>query len=94
MTDFRKAYRDRHYESGLCVICPQRATHGDRCRKHWMLQKEYKRKYRVKLSKRRSESGLCLGCGGVLDVEIDDLFETCINCREQRLRPERGGNLR
>jgi len=34
------AYQRRHKELGLCLICPQKAFKGRRCRKHYIMAKE------------------------------------------------------
>ena len=91
--DRRQAYKLRHKEAGLCIACTQKATHGNMCRTHWMLQKIVKRRYRLKLLKRQKDAGLCTGCGIPLDPDSDALT-VCVNCASERLKPERGRNKR
>jgi hypothetical protein len=94
MTDYRLAYKQRHRATGLCVACPEKATHGDRCRDHWMKQKIVKRRYRAGLSQRRTDAGLCIDCASPLDPDSDGP-RVCVNCgAHKRLKPERKGNLR
>lgn len=79
MIDRRKKYQDWHRAAGLCVSCPEKATHGIKCRKHWLMNKRDKKKYRNKIKAQRRETGKCITCGITLDPEIDT-GATCINC--------------
>jgi predicted RNA-binding Zn-ribbon protein involved in translation (DUF1610 family) len=92
--DKRLAYKLRQAEKGLCIQCPETAIHLHKCRKHWLLEKATKRRYRERLSQKRRDEGLCLNCGVTLDPDSDGGV-VCINCGCQtRLRHERGRNLR
>jgi hypothetical protein len=91
--EINRRYVQWHKEAGLCVKCPEPATHGDMCRKCWMKNKEIKIRYRRKLSEVRAKEGVCANCGVKLDPESDPKV-TCINCNMSRLRRERGRNMR
>jgi hypothetical protein len=90
----KQAYKLRHSAAGLCIECPEKATRGNRCRKHWMINKATKRRYGERISNKRKEAGLCIDCARPLDAESDGESAVCINCTGQRLKPERGGNYR
>jgi hypothetical protein len=91
----QRAARDRikRRAAGTCIKCPNRATHGDKCRKHWEKYKVAQRKYRVKIIEKRRAAGLCTGCGIPLDPESDAKTHCC-NCVTPDFKQARGRNKR
>ena len=87
-------YRAKHREVGLCIKCPERATHGEFCRKHWLDKNDRDRRRRAKLRIERGLAGLCRDCGRVLDPESDGDSSRCINCGSHEHRHERKGNMK
>jgi hypothetical protein len=91
----KETYRNWHEAVGLCRECPERATHGNKCRKHWLMWKGYQRKHSSERIARYREEKKCTACGAPLDGEMDSPTK-CINCLNwKRVKQhERGKDLR
>jgi len=88
-------YEKWHKEAGLCVKCPEPATHGVSCRKHWLAKKVRDRRSREKMRVILIAQGLCGQCRAPLEPEVDEDTKCCQNCREHVGRVnERRGNYK
>ena len=80
----QKIYKLKHKELGLCLSCSNPIIKGGRCQschnKQLVLNKRYKHIF--------FEKGKCVHCGNEKIPEVDDNFKTCLNCREQILKPK------
>ena len=72
------AYRQRHFQKGLCIECPRPAEPGKlKCKRCNEVHKIRSNRLNVKYIKERREKKLCTRCGHPL-VKEENI--TCVNC--------------
>lgn len=63
----RLAYRQRHAEAGLCLLCPAPAVAGTLCRRHRAMARARQARYEARLRGAAAVAAMCLlvlwGCG-------------------------------